>query len=495
MARKQPKPTVRPRTIKGSPPPDASIIEGLSLQELFSPPVTLASPLVPENKPELAPSLAHDAACDCSLSDYLATQSIRGAQAFIGYAACSNLAQDGLMRAGVETLADEMTRKFFELVSTSDEDESEAVATLSKALEHFEVEEVFNRAAANTGYFGGCLVFMDFGNNSPEELQTPLALNSIKIAPGSFKGLKLVEPINISPGQYNASNPLSKNYFEPEYWYILGQRVHASRFLKFINNEPPLLFKPAYNFFGIPMVQIALDYIADFTGCRNSAARLLRKFSLTVFKTAMDSVLYGDDASDLDKRLAFFARYRDNDGVMMVDQETEDIVQINTPLSGVDVIVRQALELLAAIWRIPAVKLLGISPGGFNATGESDIRGFYDFVASQQKKVFGKPLKTLLTVLQLSELGSISQGIKPEFISLWEMTEREQADIQKLKADTNAVYLDRQVVSQEEVRARIALDPSSGFSGIDVDDVPEQTLLDPLAGVPSPETDKAGTIW
>lgn len=493
MARRQSlNPLTRKRRILASPPPDASLLSGAALREAFALPRTLASDFVPEGE---RPTLANDAACDCSLSDYLDTQAIRGAQAFIGYAACSNLAQDGLMRAGVETLADEMTRKFVELVSTSDDDESEAVTTLTKALERFEVESVFNQAAAKTGYFGGCLVFMDFGNNSPEELQTPLALNSVKIAEGSFKGLKIVEPINISPGQYNASNPLDKNYFEPEYWYILGQRVHSSRFLKFINNEPPLLFKPAYNFFGIPMVQIALDYVADFTGCRNSAARLLRKFSLTIFKTAMDGILYGDDASDINKRLEFFARYRDNDGVMMIDQETEDIVQVNTPLSGVDVIVSQALQLLAAIWRIPAVKLLGISPGGFNATGESDIRGFYDFVASQQKKLFGKPLKTLLTVLQLSELGRISGGIKADFVSLWEMTEREAADIEKIKADKDAVYLDRQVVSQEEVRARIAADPHSGFSGIDVDNVPEAGITDPLAGVPSAENDKAGYIY
>ena len=47
-------------------------------------------------------------------------------------------------------------------------------------------------------------------------------------------------------------------------------------------------------------------------------------------------------------RVRYFARNRDNYGIELVDKEDEDIVQINTPLSGAMDIVRQALEMLAA---------------------------------------------------------------------------------------------------------------------------------------------------
>ena len=49
----------------------------------------------------------------------------------------------------------------------------------------------------------------------------------------------------------------------------------------------------------------------------------------------------------------------------------EDIKNITLTISGVTDIVRQQLEFIAAINRTPLVKLLGISPSGFNATGRA----------------------------------------------------------------------------------------------------------------------------
>lgn len=135
--------------------------------------------------------------------------------------------------------------------------------------------------------------------------------------------------------------------------------------------------------------------------------RLLKKFSLTVFKTDISRLLYGGDATQAKRRIGQFAAMRDNDGVAVLDYESEAMEQLNTPLSGVTDIVRQALELLAVVWRIPAVKLFGISPSGLNATGESDMRNFYDFVASRQVKIFGEPFARLYKAIQLSTLGRI----------------------------------------------------------------------------------------
>ena len=75
-------------------------------------------------------------------------------------------------------------------------------------------------------------------------------------------------------------------------------------------------------------------------------------------------------------RLQIMSQNRSNDGVIAVDKDAEDIVKVETPMAGVTDVVRQSLEIVAALNRTPAVKLLGISPSGFNATGESDIRNY-----------------------------------------------------------------------------------------------------------------------
>ena len=292
-----------------------------------------------------------------------------------------------------------------------------------------------------------------------------------------------------TPGWYNSADPLAADYFEPRAWYVQSTPVHASRLLIFRQNVPPLLLKAAYNFFGVPAVQIALDYVAHFTQTREAAARLLNKFSTTVFKTDISRLLYGGDAAQAKARIRHFAAQRDNNGVAVLDYESEAMEQLNTPLSGVDVIVRQALELLAVVWRIPAVKLFGISPAGLNATGESDMQNFYDYVASRQAKVFSEPLGRLLKAVQLSVTGRVDPAVSYEFVPLWEMTAREKADRDKVLADMDAVYLDRGVLWEEEVRNALAAQPGGRYAGVDPGNLP-----------PPPETgqlddvDKAGRV-
>lgn len=392
---------------------------------------------------------------------------------FIGYPRCADLTQDGLMQAGVETVADEMTRKFPEFRSTADNAGADAAKLLNEEMNRLDVRRHFHTMAEFCGYFGGGLLFMDFGR-AAADLEKPIALTPEFVSQGSLRRLVPVEPMNVAPLRYESTNPLSRWFFRPELWYVTGVGpVHASHFMRFMKSEPPMLLRPMYNFFGVPDVQKALDYLAHFTGTRESAARLLEKFSLTVVKTNVDALLYGSDDSDVRARLDHLAKERSNDGVYAISYEDEDIVQINTPLSGVTDIVRQALELLSCIWRIPVVKFLGISPGGMNATGESDIRSFYDHVDSQRQKIFSHHFATLARVMQLSALGRLDESVTYDWPELWAMTAKERAEIAKLNAESDALYIDRFVVDQEEVRRAVSADETGRYAQIVPEDVPE----------------------
>ena len=411
------------------------------------------------------------------------TESMIGMPSFIGYASCANLSQDAMMRAGVETLAAEMTREWID-VNCPNTDWQKSVV---EELHTFKIRRLFRKAASMTGYFGCCRVFIDTGTRDPEELKTPLVLSKTTFLPGSLRGFIPIDPALMFPGMYNASDPVSPWFYKPMTWYALGREIHASRFLHFTQNEPEsILLKPVYNFGGIPQVQIALDYLVHFTGTREAAARLLKKFSLTVFKTNMQGVLYGEDDSDIIRRLRYFARNRDNDGVELIDMEDEEILQINTPLSGTTDIVRQALEMLAAAFRQPVTKYIGISPGGMNATGESDMNNWYDYAAGQQVSVCDSPLDVVIKLLELNKLGNIDPELTYSWRPLKKTTEAEQANINKTKADTDAVYIMSGVLAPEESRKRVSEDADSGHANIvpeDVPPAPEGNMEEDLEGV------------
>ena len=102
----------------------------------------------------------------------------------------------------------------------------------------------------------------------------------------------------------------------------------------------------------------------------------------------------------------------------MLDKETEDLVKLETPLGGVTDIVRQSLEFVAAVFRLPVTKFLGISPAGFNPTGEAERRNLYDYLASRQEKILRRPLARVLTLLQLHAFGAIDPDLTFEFAPL-----------------------------------------------------------------------------
>jgi iron uptake system EfeUOB component EfeO/EfeM len=94
-----------------------------------------------------------------------------------------------------------------------------------------------------------------------------------------------------------------------------------------------MVLKPVYMFFGIPLAQLAFDYVQDFYSNKEAVSKIIKKFSLLTFKTDTQKLLQNGD-SGVEDRIATMAKYRDNDSVFIVDINEEDVAQINTPLTG-----------------------------------------------------------------------------------------------------------------------------------------------------------------
>ena len=406
---------------------------------------------------------------------------------FLGYGALQNIAQNGLIRACIETVADDMTRNWVEFQQEGEDDSEDGEAQerlerLEKAVKRLDLQKVMHRAAAMTGYYGGCLLYLDTGATGPD-LKLPLSLESWsrEAKPGFLKGVRVVDPVNCFPGTYNSTDPLRADYYVPKLWWVLGQEVHASRLVRVFANEPPLLFRPSYNFLGIPKAQILWDYVMHFQANRDSVNRMMGKFSQLVFKTAMTDILTGgaNDLSGLMARLAIMAQNRSNDGVIAVDKDAEDVVKVETPMSGLTDVPRQSLAFVAAINRTPVVKLLGISPSGFNATGESDLRNYYDYILSQQEAVLRPALQRVLEVLQVSLFKEVDRKIGFSFCSLSEDDESAKAATQQMRINNLMALLDRDVISPEEARQILISDPDSGLDGLDPE-IPEDAEGDDM---------------
>lgn len=174
-----------------------------------------------------------------------------------------------------------------------------------------------------------------------------------------------------------------------------------------------------------------------------------------------------------------------------IDAEGEDYDYKTVTFSGVKDIVDSACNMLSAVTNIPQTKLFGRSPAGENSTGEGDMENFYKFVERIQKLNLKNNLRTLFDIILIAGKAKGRYGEIPDytlkFNPLWSLSEKEQADVDKTRADTEyvkaqtaQVYTDMQALDAPEVRRRLAesgeftindvLDEESG----DWDDFPEE---------------------
>ena len=233
------------------------------------------------------------------------------------------------------------------------------------------------------------------------------------------------------------------------------------------------LLKPAFNFSGMSLSQLAEPYVDNWLRTRQSIADLINNFSITSLATDMNQVLQGGDSGDLFARATLFTAMRSNKGLAVLNKDTEEIQQVNTPLSGLHELQAQSQEQMCSVSRMPAVILTGISPSGLNASSEGEIACWHDWVAANQEAYYREPIETILKVVQLSLFGEINPNIEFTFVPLKQMTQAELADIRAKNAATAVSYIGAGVLDPAEERERLARDPESGYHGLSAENAPE----------------------
>jgi hypothetical protein len=285
--------------------------------------------------------------------------------------------------------------------------------------------------------------------------------------------VKPVEPVWCYPAKYNATDPLKPDWYNPQSWFCQGKEIHSTRLLPFVGREVPDLLKPSYSFGGLSLSQMVKPYVDNWLRTRQAVADLIWSFSVRGIQTDLSNLM-ALDGDAMYKRAAFFANIQTNQGIMLLDKESEEFFNVVTPLGSLDALQSQALEHICSATGIPRIKYTGIQPAGFNASSDGEIRVWLDWVAAFQEKFMTAKLGTVLDFVMLSLWGEVDPDITFDWESLEELDDKEIAERDKMRADTATEYIEAGVLAPIDERARLSDDPEGVYSGIDVDDLPEQ---------------------
>ena len=267
------------------------------------------------------------------------------------------------------------------------------------------------------------------------------ASSAFKMAAKKLIGVRPVEAQWCSPQGYETTDPLSPDWYKPRTWHVMGKELHASRLLTLIPFPVGDLLKPAYFFGGRSLVQMAKPYVDNWLQTRQSISDLIKAFTIFVIKMNLSNTLAGSMDESVFDRVALFNKFRDNNGAFVVDKDSEDFGNVSAPLGGVDHLQAQAQEHMAAVYRIPLVKFLGISPSGLNASSEGELRVYYELIKSTQEFLLRAPLQIVLDLLQIELFGDVDKAITFDFFPLYELTEAEEAQMRASEAQTDVALI------------------------------------------------------
>ncbi|TNC14898.1 DUF1073 domain-containing protein [Methylobacterium terricola] len=366
---------------------------------------------------------------------------------------------DWLARKIIDIIPFDMTRAWREW--QADREEIEALEAEECRLQ---VKAKFGLAQQRARLYGGSAILIGADDERPQD-----ELRLDRIGLGGLKYLHVLAQHDISAGTL-VRDPLSPYYGEPSI-YQMGATggapidVHPSRVIRFIGAELPDPFGIAGSAigggWGDPVLQIVHDAVQNAASSQQTVASLLpdAKTDVITVPGLTQHLATPEGTARYSRRFAEAALLRSIHNVTLIDggdgAAGEKWEQRQIDFANFAELLRMYLQVAAGAADIPATRLLGQAPAGLNATGDSDVRNYYDHISAKQESDFRPRLDRLDEILIRSALGDRPKEIHYRFAPLWQLSDAEKAEIAAKKATALKTLQDTGLIDDEVLRVGV----------------------------------------
>jgi phage-related protein (TIGR01555 family) len=370
----------------------------------------------------------------------------------------------------VDTTPQHMLRQGF---TVTDKDQGVATAVQTKAVA-LDVRGKLEEGLTWGRCYGGAVVMI--GADDLQDSSLPLDESRIH----SLDFLQVYDKRQVFPQSYHR-DPKHPRFGEPSVYRITptdGREsyVHESRLILCRGAFTSLTQRRMMNYWDYSVLQRPYEVLRQFWANHKAAENMMTDASQAVLKIkGLFAQIASGDLTQLQTRAQFLDLSRSVARAVLLDADNNESLDYSErSFAGVpDMLDRSAL-LLAAVSGIPVTLLMGRAPAGLNATGDADTRGFYDNLQVDRELKLRPLLERMIHLIALSLKIQTRPGI--EFPPLWQETPKEQAEREKLEADTDQVRITSQVLTPEEVAL-------ARYSG----DKPRRPRIDPRTRIVPPD--------
>jgi phage-related protein (TIGR01555 family) len=289
--------------------------------------------------------------------------------------------------------------------------------------------------------FGGAAVFIGTGERDPSQ-----PLDFTRIRAGGIKYLTVMTRRNLHPTEIE-QDPQSERYGRPKAYTLAGGsiQIHPSRLIEFIGARHPDsdLAMGVEQGWGDSVLLAVMEAVKHADSTMANIASLIFEAKVDVIRIPDFMQNMQDKAYEKQilERLRLAAMAKGINGTLILDKE-EEYESKSASFGTLPDILDRFLQVVSGAADIPATRLLSQAPAGMSATGESDLRNYYDRVQAMQELETAPALYLFDECLIRSALGSRPSEIHYAWAPLWQSTAKEKSDIGKTTADTIKVLKD-----------------------------------------------------
>lgn len=397
----------------------------------------------------------------------------------------------------VEIIPDDMLREWFNLTGDIAPDSMDEI---SRVFRNTQLRDKLNRGLCWGRLYGGAagLILV----KGQDDLSEPLDLSAV--LPGSFQGLYILDRWSgITPGMEIVNDPGDRDFNLPMWYDITNARgetvahVHHSRIIRFTGRELPFLEQVAEMYWGESEIEAIFEDIKKHDNVSANMANLTFRANTDIMSVENLEQLISVGGKEQLRRfwetMQAISVVKSNFGLQLMNRDDKFQNNQYTFTGLKDVYDSMCLDLSGAT-RIPVTKLFGRSPAGMNATGESDLKNYYDYVDTKRESDLRPILEQLMPVIFMSAIGYVPDTYDIQFPPLWTPTADELANIANKKADTiigayqsglldkkTAMYELKQLSEETGMFGSISDDDINAAAGVTWKD--DTALKDPLSGI------------
>lgn len=299
--------------------------------------------------------------------------------------------------------------------------------------------------------WGGAVIYIGDGGDATQEW------NPEDVAKGGLKYLTVMGRREVVAGELEI-DPTRETYGWPVSYQVTNGRtfldIHPSRVVVQIGNPHPDPWNALTNTgWGDSVLQAVWSAVTNADATAANIASLVFEANVDVYKIT-DLMEHLSSAAYRNKLIDRFTLANIGKSVSraLITDSDEEYERKQIAFTGLPDVLQQFLILVSGAADIPLTRLLGQSPSGLNSTGEHDMKNYYDRVSSMQTLEIGPAMHKLDDALIRSALGDRPDEVHYTWAPLEQMSEKELAEIGKMKAETASLLSTTGLFMPEELR-------------------------------------------